>query len=308
MTYRVKGQLQENAPIGAQSWFRCGGHADLLFQPENPDDLAAFLRQYPAAGQITMLGGMANMIIRDGGVRGVCIRLGKPFANVNVMNDVYIEAQAGALNGSVAAAAMKAGIGGLEFLSGIPGSVGGAFSMNAGAYGAEVKDVLVGVTAMTRSGQIKRLSADQFKMGYRKNEFPEWLVILSCLFKGKKEAYQTVKSRLSEIKKKRNETQPIKESTGGSTFANPHMADLRMAGLPPETRAWQIVEMIGGRGYRIGGAQMSEKHCNFMINTGDATASDLEMLGDEMKRRALDKFGVDLLHWEIKRIGENKLT
>ena len=274
-----------------------------MFKPADIDDLADFLSQLSIKEKIHIIGGLANTIIRDGGLRGVTIQLGKPFAQVSVLNEKYIEAGCGALNGNIAASAVKAGIGGLEFLSGIPGSLGGALAMNAGAYGAEMKDVLVGVNALTLSGEPRRLSRADLKMTYRHTETPEELIFTSVVLKGVAENYETVKARITDIKKKRNETQPIKESTGGSTFANPLADELRRAGLPEGTRAWQIVEKVGGRGLKIGGAQMSEKHCNFMINTGDATAADLENLGDEIKKRALHDLGLKL-HWEIKRIGE----
>jgi UDP-N-acetylmuramate dehydrogenase len=300
----VQGELIENAPLGSQSWFRCGGAADALFKPKNVHDLSAFLKAYPYADPLMVLGGMANCIIRDGGVRGVVVQLGKAFADLEIFDGHYIRASAGALNGSVAAAAVKAGIGGLEFLSGIPGSVGGAMAMNAGAYGAEMKDVLIGLTVMDRNGDVRRLSKDDLGMSYRKTIFPSpGIIVIDAVLKGQAEEASVVKERLKAIKQKRNETQPIKEKTGGSTFANPHADELRRSGLPEDTRAWKVVERVGGRGLQIGGAQMSEKHCNFMINVGNATASDLETLGEELRTRAMAEFGLDL-HWEIKRIGE----
>ena len=299
----VQGEVIENAPLGAQSWFRCGGSADLLFKPVDVDDLAAFLKQWPADEALTIIGGLANTIIRDGGIRGGCIQLGKPFATVNVMDERYIEAGCGSLNGNIAASAVKAGIGGLEFLSGIPGTLGGALRMNAGAYGSEMKDVLVGVNALDRGGSSHHLTLEDMHMTYRHCGAHADLIFTSAILKGVAEDYDTVKARITEIKAKRNETQPIKEQTGGSTFANPSPEELKRAGLPEGTRAWQVVEKVDGRGFSIGGAQMSEKHCNFMINTGDATAKDLEMLGDEIRRRALHEFGLEL-RWEIKRIGE----
>ncbi len=302
--FKVRGSLIENAPLGVESWFRCGGTADLLFKPADPDDLASFLKQYPVRDPLIVLGGMANCIIRDGGVRGCVVRLGKPFAKIKTIDNHYIHAGAGALNGSVAVAAVKAGIGGLEFLSGIPGSVGGALRMNAGAYGTEIKDILVGVYATDCAGQSHRLTPDQLKMSYRKTELSdESMIITGAIFKGMREEYTTVKARMNEIKAKRNATQPIKEKTGGSTFANPSAAELRRADLPEDLRAWQVVERVGARGLTIGGAQMSEQHCNFMINTDKATATDLENLGEEIKTRALHNLGLPL-HWEIKRIGE----
>lgn len=299
----VRGEIIEHAPLGKQSWFRCGGTADLFFKPADTDDLIGFLKTRDQTIPLTIIGGMANMIIRDGGIRGHCIQLGKNLSTVTALDDQYIEAQGGALNGNVAAAAVKNAIGGLEFLSGIPGSVGGAVNMNAGAYGSEVKDVLVGAKAVTLYGEERRFTAEDLKMTYRHTEPPEDVIITKAVFKGVPEDYETVKARITEIKKKRNDTQPIKEKTGGSTFANPDALALRRAGLPEDTRAWQVVEKVGGRGLRVGGAQMSEKHCNFMINTGDATASDLEMLGDTLIRRAEEELGLTL-RWEIKRIGE----
>ncbi|MEM7651416.1 MAG: UDP-N-acetylmuramate dehydrogenase [Pseudomonadota bacterium] len=299
----IRGENIENAALGAQSWFRCGGNADFLFKPADEDDLAQFLRSWPVLEPLTIVGGLANTIIRDGGIRGATIQLGKSFADVKVLDEQYIHAGCGTLNGNIAAAAVKAGIGGLEFLSGIPGSLGGALAMNAGAYGSEMKDILVGINAITRSGEQIRLTPEDVKMSYRHTEFSEEVVLTSAILKGVPEDYKTVKARITEIKKKRNDTQPIKESTGGSTFANPDPRALRRAGLPEDMRAWQVVEKVRGRGLKIGSAQMSEKHCNFMINTGDATAHDLETLGDELRKRALHELGLEL-HWEIKRIGE----
>lgn len=303
MKLHVKGELIQNAPIGQQSWFRCGGAADLLFKPTDAEDLSSFLKQWPILEPLTVIGGLANTIVRDGGLRGATIQLGKALSDINVLDKQYIQAGCGAFNGNIAASAVKAGIGGLEFLSGIPGSLGGALRMNAGAYGTEMKDILIGVNALNRNGKNVRLTAEELKMSYRKTEPPEELVFVNAVLKGSAEDYETVKARITDIKKQRNETQPIKEQTGGSTFANPSALGLRQAGLAEDMRAWQVVEKVGGRGLLIGGAQMSEKHCNFMINTGDATAADLENLGDEIRKRALHDLGLDL-HWEIKRIGD----
>ncbi len=299
----IRGKVIDNAPLGEQSWFRCGGSADLLFKPADEDDLAAFLAGWDHKKPLTIIGGLANTIIRDGGVRGCVVQLGKDLAGIETMGDNYIRAGCGALNGSVAATAVKAGIGGLEFLSGIPGTLGGALRMNAGAYGSEIKDVFVGATAITPKGETVKITPEDMAFSYRHCGAHDGLVFTSAILKGVKEDYETVKTRMNDIKARRNETQPIKEKTGGSTFANPSAEELSLAGLPEGTRAWQIVEKVGGRGLIIGGAQMSEKHCNFMINLGDATASDLETLGDEIRARALHDLGLEL-HWEIKRIGE----
>ena len=299
---RYHGTFIQNAPLGAQSWFGCGGSADLLFEPADLDDLAIFLKEYPKGEPLMVLGGMANCIIRDGGIRGCVIRLGKPFAQIEVEGN-KIMAGAGALNGSIAAAAAKAGIGGLEFLSGIPGTLGGALRMNAGAYGAEIKDVFVGASAMDIHGGFVPLDLEDMGYSYRHCGAPENLIFTGAVFEGQAEEPGTVRTRLKDIKAKRQSTQPIRESTGGSTFANPKAEELAAAGLPEDTRAWQMVERVGGRGLKIGGAQMSEQHCNFMINVGDATASDLETLGDELIRRVYEECGLTL-RWEIKRLGE----
>ena len=287
----IAGKLTKNAPLGAESWFGCGGTADLLFEPANFDDLILFLKAYPPGEQLTVLGGLANTIVRDGGIRGCVIRLGKPFAEIKV-EGAQIHAGAGALNGSVAAAAVKAGIAGLEFLSGVPGTIGGALRMNAGAYGSEVKDVLVHTTVIHRDASIKILKPQDLKMAYRFSDPPPNSIFTHAVFEGYKSDPEKLRENLREIKAKRQNTQPIAEKTGGSTFAN-----------PDGQKAWELIDKVGGRGFKIGDAQMSEKHCNFMINAGGATAADLENLGDEMIRRVREQCGVEL-HWEIKRIGE----
>ncbi len=295
-------RFTQNAPLGAESWFGCGGTADILFQPADIDDLSLFLKDTPPELPVTILGGLANTIVRDGGIRGCVIRLGKPFAEIEIRG-TRIVAGAGALNGTVAAAAAKAGIGGLEFLSGIPGTVGGALRMNAGAYGREVKDALVAAFGLDRTGRSEALMLDEMHMSYRHCGAPEGMIFTAAAFEGQREDKDIVRARLKEIKERRRDTQPIAEKTGGSTFANPTAEELAAAGLPEGTRAWQLVERVGGRGLKIGGAMMSEKHCNFMINTGTATAADLEDLGDEIISRVKNLLGVTL-HWEIRRIGE----
>ncbi|HRQ60380.1 MAG TPA: UDP-N-acetylmuramate dehydrogenase [Alphaproteobacteria bacterium] len=298
----MRGTLLHNIPLGAQSWFGCGGAADALFQPADINDLQAFLKAGPD-GPITILGGLANTIVRDGGIRGVVIQPDKALSSIEVLNETDLRVQTGALNGSVAAAALKAGIGGLEFLSGIPGKMGGALAMNAGAYGSEVKDVLVSAEGLDAQGHPVSFTPETLGMSYRHTDLPEGVILTSCILRGVAEPYETIKTRLTDIKEKRNATQPIREKTGGSTFANPGADELARAGLPEGTRAWQVVEKVGGRDLRVGGAMMSEQHCNFMINTGSATAADLEALGDELIRRAYEEFGLKL-RWEIKRIGE----
>ncbi len=362
----VRGRITENAPLGEVSWFRCGGCADVLFKPEDAEDLADFLRSYchpersegsqnggnrdssPAAqDDITVLGVMSNCIIRDGGVRGVVIRLGRAFAGIEALSpeeelmirDTYlvkpgdrlVRAGAAALDGNVAAFAAREGIAGLAFLSGIPGTIGGALRMNAGAYGAEIKDVLVMAEAVDRAGQIHYLvpchserseesqvagdnrsfanaqdddiAIEEMGMSYRHTDVPEDYIFTSCILRGMPGNAEEIKAEIAEIKAKRGDTQPIREKTGGSTFANPSPEELAAAGLPEGTKAWQLVDQVGGRGLTIGGAQMSEKHANFMINTGTATAADLEALGEEIRRRVREETGLEL-RWEIRRIGD----
>lgn len=301
-----EGRIVLNAPLGVESWFGCGGHADFLFQPADIDDLAIFLKQCPADIPVTIVGGIANCIIRDGGIRGCVIRLGKAFSNIEIQGN-RILAGASALNGSVAAAAAKAGIGGLEFLSGIPGTVGGALRMNAGAYGGEVKDVLIATIALDNRGHSTAFYVSDMNMRYRYCGVPEGTIFTAAVFEGKSEDNEIVRARLKEIKAKRQETQPIAEKTGGSTFANPTKEELQKAGLAEDIKAWKLIDMIGGRSLRIGGASMSEKHCNFMLNTGNATAEDLELLGEEIINRVKEKYNLTL-HWEIRRLGDRKIT
>ena len=299
-----RGTFSENVPLGEKSWFRCGGTADLLFEPADIDDLSIFLKEYPCEEPLHILGGMANCIIRDGGIRGCTIRLGKAFVDIEVQG-TKIMAGAGALNGTVAAAAAKAGIGGLEFLSGIPGTVGGALRMNAGAYGTEVKDVLIAAAALGQKGVFVPLDPKEMDMRYRYCGIPEGTIFISAVFEGTPEDKNVVRKRLKDIKTTRQKTQPIAEKTGGSTFANPSAAELEKANLSAGTKAWQLVEKVGGQDLKIGGARMSDKHLNFMINTGNATAHDLETLGDTLIKRVKEQCGITL-HWEIQRIG-NKI-
>lgn len=315
----VRGRYTERAPLGASGWFKCGGTAEILFKPADLDDLRDFLIQtapvnapdtsspvcYAGAGRVAALhvfGALSNTIIRDGGVPGVVIRLGREFAGIDTDGDL-VHVGALALDANVAQVAAEAGIGGLEFFSGIPGTIGGALRMNAGCYGSETKDVLVEATAIDRHGKLHTLTPDQMDMTYRHVGVPDDFIFIGATFKGKKDNAQNVLSRIAEIKQKREDSQPIREKTGGSTFANPDAADVARAGLPDGTKVWQIIDAVGGRGLQIGGAQMSEKHCNFMINTGAATAADLEALGEEIRKRVGERFGISL-RWEIKRIGE----
>lgn len=289
---KVRGRITENADLGKQTWFRVGGAADILFKPEDIEDLQKFLKHLPADIPVTVLGVASNLIIRDGGIRGVTIRLLKDFAKVEPLEGNLVHAGAGATDKNVAVIAARSKIAGLEFFSGIPGTIGGAVRMNAGAYGSETKDVLVQATCIDRKGNIHTVDAHDLNMEYRHTELPEDWIVVSAVFQGKKGKQDEIESRMTDIQDKREATQPVREKTGGSTFANP---------LP--YKSWELIDKAGCRGHMIGGAQMSEKHCNFMINTGDATAFDLEQLGEDVRRRVYETSDI-MLRWEIKRIGE----
>ncbi len=286
----VRGRYTDNFPLGESGWFKCGGKAEVLFKPADLLDLQNFLKKTPREIPVHIFGALSNTIIRDGGLSGVTIRLGREFAGIET-NGETVKAGALALDANVAQVAAEAGIGGLEFFSGIPGTIGGALRMNAGCYGTETKDVLVRCEAIDRNGNIHTLNPAHMHMTYRHVEVPEDFIFVSATFKGQKENADNVLERIAEIKVKREASQPIREKTGGSTFAN-----------PPDKKVWELIDAVGGRGLKVGGAVMSEKHCNFMINEGDASAADLESLGEELRKRVSDKFGITL-RWEIKRVG-----
>lgn len=302
----VRGRYTENASLGGVSWFRTGGSAEVLFKPADRQDLIDFLVTCPSHIPVTVLGVMSNVIVRDGGIKGVVIRLGRDFAEIEAEGDM-VRAGAAALDVNIATTAARHGIGGLEFLCGVPGTLGGALRMNAGAYGSETKDVLIEAEAVDRQGVVHKLTPDQMGMRYRHTETPTDYIFLSALLAGTPEQASLIEHRMGEIKDRRASTQPIKSQTGGSTFANPLPSELIEAHQQPDLKAWQLIDQAGCRGLMVGGAQMSEKHCNFMINTGTATAFDLETLGEEVRRRVREKFGVTL-RWEIKRLGEASAT
>lgn len=299
----VRGRYTEQVSLGKKSWFGCGGNADIVFKPADTEDLQHFLKNYPANVPIGIFGVLSNSIIRDGGVRGVVIRLGREFADIQIEGD-KVKAGALALDANVAQVSAENGIAGLEFFSGIPGSIGGALRMNAGCYGTETKDVLIECEVVDRNGNLHVLTPDQMGMTYRHVDVPDDYIFLNATFQGKGGDADAVKAHIADIKEKREQSQPIREKTGGSTFANPSAIELSQAGLSEDTKVWKIIEDVGGRGLQIGGAQMSEKHCNFMINTGEATAADLEALGEEIRRRVAERYGITL-RWEIRRIGES---
>ncbi len=288
---KVRGKLREGAQLAKITWFQVGGPADVMFRPADEADLADFLKGKPADMPVTVIGVGSNLLVRDGGIRGVVIRLGRPFTDV-VVEDGAVHAGAGALDLHVAQTAQMNGIAGLEFLSGIPGTIGGALRMNAGAYGSEIKDILVSATAIDGNGNVHTVTPDEMEMTYRHCGVPEDWIFTSAILRASSGDPEDIAKCMDEIQKARAGSQPIKSRTGGSTFANP---------VPD--RAWEVIDAAGCRGLTIGGAQMSEQHCNFMINTGDATALDLEQLGDEVRRRVKEHSGVEL-RWEIRRIGE----
>lgn len=287
---RLRGRLTENAPLAQLTWFRVGGAAEVMFRPADLDDLAAFLAGKPKDVPVTVMGVASNLLIRDGGVPGVVIRLGRGFVEVMANGD-EITAGAGALDLNVALAACTAGIADLEFLSGIPGTVGGGLRMNAGAYGREFKDALREVTALDGVGHRHDLEPGEMDLSYRHCGVPADWIFVAARLKGRRDDPSAIGARMAAIQAQREATQPIRARTGGSTFAN-----------PPGQKAWELIDRAGCRGLTRGGAAVSDKHTNFLINTGNATAADLEALGEEVRRRVRDTAGIGL-EWEIKRIG-----
>ncbi|MFC5345876.1 UDP-N-acetylmuramate dehydrogenase [Brevundimonas staleyi] len=300
MTWRdtlpsVRGKLLRDEPLGPFTWFRVGGNAEALFIPADADDLADFLKAIDPSVPVMVLGVGSNVIVRDGGVEGVVIRLaGRPFAGI-ATDGQTITAGAGALDAMVAKASAKAGIAGLEFYAGIPGTIGGALTMNAGCYGSETKDVLVSAWGLTRSGERVDYALADFGYTYRHSEAPADIIWIEATYRGTADEPEAVSARISEITSRRETTQPIREKTGGSTFKN-----------PPGHSSWKLVDEAGWRGklhaVTGGGAMFSELHSNFMINPGEATAADIEGLGETVRADVQSKLGVNL-EWEIKRIG-----
>ncbi|GLS02043.1 UDP-N-acetylenolpyruvoylglucosamine reductase [Brevundimonas denitrificans] len=291
----VRGKLLRDEPLGPFTWFRVGGNADALFIPADADDLADFLKAIDPAVPVTVLGVGSNVIVRDGGVEGVVIRLaGRPFAGITTEGDT-ITAGAGALDSMVAKASARAGLAGLEFYAGIPGTIGGALTMNAGCYGAETKDILVSAWGLTRSGERVDYALADFGYTYRHSGAPADIIWIEATFRGTPDDPDAVAARIAEITARRELTQPIREKTGGSTFKN-----------PPGHSSWKLVDEAGWRGRLFkatgGGAMFSELHSNFMINPGEATAADIEGLGDAVRADVQSKLNVNL-EWEIKRIG-----
>jgi len=296
----VRGQLLRGAELAPFTWFRVGGPADALFLPADAEDLSQFLRALAPEAPVTVLGVGSNVIVRDGGVGGVVIRLaGRQFAQIEIDALAQcVRAGAGALDAMVAKAAARAGIAGLEFYAGIPGTIGGALTMNAGCYGSETKDVLESAWGFDRRGDKRTFVNAEFGFSYRRNAIAEPIIWIEATFKGAASTVDAVTARMAEITTQREASQPIREKTGGSTFKNP------TAATGEKLSAWKLVDEAGMRGARRGGAQVSEKHANFLINTGEATAADIEGLGEDVRAAVRDKHGIEL-EWEIKRIGRS---
>ena len=291
---KVSGKLTANAPLAPLVWFKSGGAAEWLFEPKDIADLQHFLRELDPATPVMALGLGSNLIVRDGGFPGVVVRLGKPFAKVDAVEDTILDCGGGASGILVSSTARDAAIAGLEFLRSIPGTVGGFVRMNGGAYGGEVKDILVDCDVVLRNGDLVTLAAAELHYSYRHSELPDGAIVVGARFRGRAGDPDAIQTEMDRISASREASQPLRSKTGGSTFKN-----------PDGHKAWQLVDEAGCRGLQIGGAQVSEKHTNFLINTGDATSADIEALGDEVRARVKAKSGIDL-QWEIQRVGNAK--
>ena len=290
----VRGRYKKHVVMAPYTWFRVGG-ATTVFRPQDHEDLCQFLLQNSEDVPVTIIGAASNILIRDGGIPGIVIRLGKNFASIN-FNSNSVRIGAALPNGIAARLALKEGYSGLEFLSGIPGTIGGGLRMNAGAYGTEVRDILIEAEVVDSTGNFKVLSLEEMEMSYRHCGVPKDYIFLSGLFKTGRDVPSNIQRKLDEIKARRLESQPITERTGGSTFKN-----------PKGFKAWELIEAAGCRGVSVGGAMVSEQHCNFLVNTGNANATDLENLGNLVQKKVQDATGIEL-EWEIKLLGIHKYT
>ncbi len=289
---QLRGRMAVNQALAPFTWFKVGGPAQVLYTPADEDDLAYFLQNLPDEVAVTQIGLGSNLIVRDGGIAGVTIRLGgRAFGEVEILDGSRVRVGAAMPDQMFAKRLADAGIAGMEFFCGIPGSIGGALRMNAGAHGGETKDVLIEARGIDRHGNICAFSNADMGFSYRHSEAPQDVIFTSALFQGRPDEPDAIRTRMEEITRKREESQPIRERTGGSTFANPK----------PQS-AWQVVDAAGCRGLIVGDAQVSEMHCNFLINRGNATAADIESLGEEVRRRVKAHSGVEL-RWEIRRVG-----
>ena len=291
---KTAGRLTKGAPLAPLVWFKSGGAAEWLFEPKDIDDLSGFLADLDPATPVMGLGLGSNMIVRDGGVPGVVVRLGKAFAKVEQIDATTLKCGGGASGILVSSAARDAGVAGVEFLRSIPGTVGGFVRMNGGAYGREVKDILVECEVVLRSGELWTLALGDLGYTYRHSALPEGAIVVSATFRGVAGEPETIQAEMDRIAAEREASQPLRSKTGGSTFKN-----------PDGHKAWALVDAAGCRGLTIGGAQVSEKHCNFLLNLNEATSADIEELGEEVRRRVKAQFGVEL-EWEIQRVGVAK--
>ncbi|MGL5837884.1 MAG: UDP-N-acetylmuramate dehydrogenase [Sphingorhabdus sp.] len=290
----IRGKLTPEAPLAPLVWFKSGGSAEWLFEPKDVADLQAFLRNIDPAVPVMALGLGSNLIVRDGGVPGVVVRLGKAFAKVDKVDTNILNCGGGASGILVSSTARDAGIAGMEFLRSIPGTVGGFVRMNGGAYGGEVKDILVDCDVVMRNGDLVKLSVADLHYSYRHSELPDGAIVVAARFQGQPGEPEAIQAEMDRISASREASQPLRSKTGGSTFKN-----------PDGQKAWALVDEAGCRGLQIGGAQVSEKHTNFLINTGNATSAEIEELGEEIRRRVKAKSGVEL-QWEIQRVGVAK--
>jgi UDP-N-acetylmuramate dehydrogenase len=298
----LRGRLTANQDMAPFTWFRVGGPAQVMFNPADEADLSYFFQNLPEDIPVSIVGLGSNLIVRDGGIPGVTIRLsGRAFGEVEVLEGHRLRAGTAVPDVKVARAAAEAGIDGLAFFRGIPGCIGGALRMNAGAHHGETTDVLVSARGVNAKGEVVHLGHEEMGFGYRRSSFPTDLVMTSALFQGRPGAPEAILAEMDRITAAREATQPIKEKTGGSTFANPLDAN------GSKLSAWKVIDAAGCRGLRVGGAQVSEMHCNFLINTGNATAHDIETLGETVRQRVLDHSGIDL-RWEIRRVGQSLNT
>jgi UDP-N-acetylmuramate dehydrogenase len=288
---KVRGRLTPDAPLAPLVWFKSGGSAEWLFEPKDEDDLTEFLRELDPGLPVMALGLGSNLIVRDGGVSGVVVRLGKAFARIDPVDSVTLRCGGGASGILVSSTARDAGIAGLEFLRGIPGTVGGFVRMNGGAYGREVRDILVSARIALRSGEIVDWPLEQLGYTYRHSEVPAGAVVVEATFRGTPGKPDAIGAEMDAIARAREESQPLRSRTGGSTFKN-----------PPGHKAWALIDAAGCRGLTHGDAQVSEKHCNFLLNLGSAKSSDIEELGEEVRRRVREKTNI-MLEWEIQRVG-----
>src|ERR1043165_6268512 len=287
----VRGRLTPNAPLAPLVWFKSGGNAEWLFEPKDEEDLVAFLRELDPHMPVMALGLGSNLIVRDGGVPGVVVRLGKAFSKIDRLDETTLRCGGGASCLLVSSTARDAGIAGLEFLRGIPGTVGGFVRMNGGAYGREVKDILVSARLVLRSGELVEWPLEQLAYTYRHSEVPAGAVVIEAIFRGEPGDPEAIGAEMDALARAREESQPLRSRTGGSTFKN-----------PPGHKAWALIDAAGCRGLTIGDAQVSEKHCNFLLNLGSATSADIEALGEEVRRRVAAKSNITL-EWEIQRVG-----